>query len=160
MATIRFRTRAQERALRLASTSCRRADPERHHDRQGLDQSHGEPPGVRVIRGSHRAALESGANRALRAARGDAIEGAGVRRVQIAPSRSPDAVAHDHLDRHQVEAVGGDRAPMRNLPVVAEGITGTVLGTDPLGALVANERRRRRAETARRADVKQVGAVR
>jgi hypothetical protein len=83
-----------------------------------------------------------------------------VRRVQIAPSRSTDAVAHDHLDRHQVEAVGGDRGPMSNLPVVAEGITGTMLGTDPLGALVANERRRGRAETARRADVKQVGAVR
>ncbi len=43
-APIRFRTRAQERAPRLALTSCRRVDPERNHDRQGLGQSRCEPP--------------------------------------------------------------------------------------------------------------------
>jgi hypothetical protein len=48
---------------------------------------------------------------------------------------------------------------MRNLPVVAKGITGTLPGTNPLGALVANEWRQRGAETARRADVKRAGAV-
>lgn len=45
----------------------------------------------------------------------------------------------------------GDRATMRHLPVVARGVGGTMPGTDPLGALLAKERRqRRRAKRPRR----------
>ena len=38
----------------------------------------------------------------------------------------------------------GDRATMRNLPVVAKDVSGTMPGTDPLRALLAKERRRER----------------
>jgi hypothetical protein len=43
----------------------------------------------------------------------------------------------------------GDKAVMRNVPIVTKGVSGTMPGTDPLGALLAKQRRRdRRRGTA------------
>jgi len=39
---------------------------------------------------------------------------------------------------------GGDERRLRGVPAVGRGVSGTMAGTDPLGALIANERRRRR----------------
>lgn len=38
---------------------------------------------------------------------------------------------------------GGDPARLRGLPAVGRGVSGTMPGTGPLAALIANERRRR-----------------
>ena len=38
---------------------------------------------------------------------------------------------------------GGDWQRMRGLPMIAKGVGGTAPGSDPLGALIAKERRRR-----------------
>ena len=39
---------------------------------------------------------------------------------------------------------GGDRARMRGFPIVGKGIRGTAPGTDPVGAMIGKESRRRR----------------
>jgi hypothetical protein len=39
---------------------------------------------------------------------------------------------------------GDTRERLRNLPVITKGVSGTQLGTQPLQALLANERRRER----------------